>query len=147
MEEKTEKWFKDTLELDLTIETAYYMTNKAKKSKSLFVGLMTVGNRNKIFAKGVLPKLKGTNISIQEDLPKEVREARKMWMPTWMKLKKEGGKVQFRGSQLFCNGKPVAEKEKVKVKARQEVVSAEESECEEADQEDESREVANGSDS
>ena len=145
MEDKTEKWFNDTLELDLTIEMAYYMTNKSKKNKSLFVGLMTVGNRNKIFAKGVLSKLKGTNISIQEDLPKEVREARKLWMPTWIKLKNEGKKVQFRGTQLFCDGKLVAEK--LKIKAREEVMSAEDSESEEDEQDGDSKEEDNGSDS
>ena len=107
LEGKTEKWFKDTLDLS---KVAYCIGNNTKKSKPLLVSLMTLGHRNEIFAKGVLSKLKGTKISIQEDLPEEIRNVRKKWMPTLMTLKQQGRKVQFRGDKLFCDGKVVEKK-------------------------------------
>lgn len=51
-------------------------------------------------------KLKGSAITIVDDLTFIQRRNRKLLMPTLKQLKSEGMKVSFRGDVLYANGKP-----------------------------------------
>ena len=102
-EERAMKWFLTALGVIVRVDAAYSMGKK----KPFFVSLATVSERNKIFRSEILSKLKGTKVSIQDDLPLEIRKARKEWMPTMIYLKNAGHKVYFRDDKLYSDNQLV----------------------------------------
>jgi hypothetical protein len=52
-------------------------------------------------------KLAGTRISVQEDLPLELRMARRPFIPAYTVYRKRGRRVRWEGDQLLMDGKPL----------------------------------------
>jgi hypothetical protein len=74
------------------------------KPAPLFVTLENEADKGRIFKN--CHKLKGLNISIQNDLSKEDREKRKNLVTKLKELKEQGMSAQLRGIQLYVDGKP-----------------------------------------
>jgi hypothetical protein len=56
-------------------------------------------------------KLAGTRISVQEDLPLELRMARRPFVPAYSVYRKRGRRLRWEGEQLLIDGKPLTTEE------------------------------------
>ena len=109
------------LVIEAIVDEGFQIGNQ--KVKTTLVKFSSMSSAHAIFGRGVLQKLKGSNISLRPDLCPEIRQARLPWYPTLNKLKREGRKVYFKGVQLICDGK-VVEKFSVDLEAGNSVVKA-----------------------
>jgi hypothetical protein len=56
-------------------------------------------------------KLKGTRIRVNEDLPLEVRMARRPYIPAFYVYKRRGGRVKWEGERLLVDGRELTKQE------------------------------------
>ena len=108
------KWFLTALGVTLRVDNAYSMGKK----KPFFISLPAASERNKIFRSEILSKIKGTEVSIQDDLPLEIRKSSKEWMTTMITLKEAGHKVRFRDDKLYRDNQLVTKKSEPKPLSR-----------------------------
>jgi len=62
--------------------------------------------RDKIKIMKHLNKLRGTNISVRDDLSYETRQERRRQLETFKQLRRDGQKPEFRGPVLYVKGQP-----------------------------------------
>ena len=129
LDQKVSAWFREKMGITPRIVGAEYLgkdsalnTSKKRttsqsatqqKSRPVKIELQALADRKLISSN--IRKLKslpnGERVSISDDIPFEVREARKRRMPELMEQKAKGHKVFFRGIELYVNGSPVAEED------------------------------------
>ncbi|KAI5751693.1 hypothetical protein M8J77_010005 [Diaphorina citri] len=112
LEEKLLQLFKEKLNIKVeTFEIDFIKRfGKAKDKKPIVVGLTTWKRKISILTQ--TPKLKGTNIVIKEDFPKDVIEIRKKLYPQMKTYREQNRKAILKYDKLYVDGKPIVAEEK-----------------------------------
>jgi hypothetical protein len=103
-----EKFFKDKLCLEPGIFEVFPLENRSSATEIPYlVKVNSMEQKVAVFQN--CSKLRGSTITISDDLTPEERNNRIKLMPALKKLKSEGIKVCFRGDVLYANGKPYSD--------------------------------------
>ena len=103
-DEVLRRFFAITLRIHIEFRKAIRIgTYYGERPTAILVNLISRVDKSKIYSKSHL--LKGTGVTIQDDLTEEQREERRRKMPIRNQLKNSGRKVFFRGEFLYCDGR------------------------------------------
>ena len=89
---------------DIEIEWAHRLGRKREDGKPRAIVAKFLRYQDKEHIRKSAHLLKGTNIGITEQFPKEIADARKALYPVFKKAKKEGNMALLIKDKLFING-------------------------------------------
>ena len=98
----TSNYIETKLKVKPVITAVKSLGSSTLKLAPILVTLGSLADKSSIFKN--CSNLRGENVSIQDDLSIDERKERLSLMPLLKKLKLEGNKVYFRGTDLYVNG-------------------------------------------